>query len=89
MALNRIRFTLIELLLVITIIAILAALLMPALAKAKENAKLVVCRSNMKQLAAGLILYISDSTEKARDQRLILQLSSTVLLRTTISGLPC
>jgi prepilin-type N-terminal cleavage/methylation domain-containing protein len=61
MALNRIRFTLIELLLVITIIAILAALLMPALAKAKENAKLVVCRSNMKQLAAGLILYISDS----------------------------
>jgi prepilin-type N-terminal cleavage/methylation domain-containing protein len=54
-------FTLIELLLVITIIAILAALLMPALGKAKENAKLVVCRSNMKQLAAGLIIYISDS----------------------------
>ena len=57
----RYSFTLIELLLVIAIIAILSALLLPALGKAKESAKLVVCRSNMKQLASGLILYISDS----------------------------
>ena len=53
-------FTLIELLVVIAIIAILAAILFPVFAQAKAAAKKAACLSNVKQMGAGLELYIGD-----------------------------
>jgi prepilin-type N-terminal cleavage/methylation domain-containing protein len=56
-------FTLIELLVVIAIIAILAAILLPVLARAKIRAQEAQCISNLKQLQTGAILYAQDNSD--------------------------
>ena len=60
---NHKAFTLIELLVVMAVISILAALLMPALAGAKEKARTISCISNLKQIGLALTLYSDDNND--------------------------
>ena len=58
---RRNRFSLVELLVVIAVIAILSGLLLPALAKARDKAKQIQCLGNLKQMGVGMAIYTSDN----------------------------
>lgn len=57
---NKSAFTLIELLVVVSIIALLISILLPALSKAKESAKTVVCSANLNQCGMAMIMYADE-----------------------------
>ena len=60
-AFRRTGFTLVELLVVISIIALLLSILMPALGKARKKAQAIVCMSNLKQIGVGMQLYLQNN----------------------------
>jgi len=60
-------FTLVELLVVITVIALLMAILLPALQRAEDQARDVVCRSNLRGVGAGIFIYLQDHDHRMPD----------------------
>ena len=57
-------FTLIDLLVVVAIISLLAAILFPVFARARENARRASCMSNLKQIGLGFMMYVQDYDER-------------------------
>ena len=64
---RKTAFTLIELLIVLAIVAILAAILMPTFLSAREQARKATCVSNMRQLGMALIIYAQDNDDRLPD----------------------
>ncbi len=64
-------FTLIELLVVITIIAILVSILLPSLSRARKQARLIVCNTNLKSIGTALLMYSMDNKDYLPDRETV------------------
>jgi len=60
---NQRSFTLIELLVVVAIIAVLVAILLPALGKARHQARMTICQSNVRQVLIGCLMYAQQEND--------------------------
>ncbi len=58
------EFTLVELLVVISIIALLMAILLPALSRARSVAKRVACATHLRSIGQGIVMYANDNSDK-------------------------
>lgn len=80
------NFTIVELLVVISIIAVLITLLLPALNKAKESANLIACVNNLKQTGIASEFYSSDNNGALLPRRQVGAIYGTSILRELTSG---
>jgi prepilin-type N-terminal cleavage/methylation domain-containing protein/prepilin-type processing-associated H-X9-DG protein len=83
--LSRQAFTLIELLVVIAIIAILAAMILPALAKAKQKTYGIQCLSNTKQLLIGWRMYADDNVDRVPNNFGVNETENSISARTFVN----
>jgi len=79
-------FTLIELLVVIAIIAILASILFPVFARARENARRASCMSNLKQIGLGVMQYTQDYDEHLPKNAVVLSAAAIFPSSSSASG---
>jgi len=90
---NRLQsqgFTLIELLVVVAIISLLAVILFPVFARARENARRASCMSNLKQIGLGMMMYVQDYDERyAPSMTGTFHQTDTYIKGAACTGLPC
>ena len=81
-------FTLVELLVVISIIAVLLAVMMPALNKARAKSAQTVCMTNLRQIGFAMQMYADDNRDFYPDPMLLGGSTKTTTLGTTVSAWP-
>ena len=79
-------FTLVELLVVVAIIAILAAILFPVFAQAREKARQSSCMSNLRQQAMAVMMYVNDNGQTYPDESTVWQYVPSQILHCPSAG---